>query len=116
MILAITPAAPDVNNNPMALGVTIIKAKAKTRTGPVGPVGPVNTAATTHLTVLLAAKAADQKAIMEAMSPDNKALVRPATVMKIHLAPISQVEVPAISDAIRQAIKVTMVTATVAET
>jgi hypothetical protein len=111
--LAITPVATDVNHNPMALEVMITKVKAKTRTGPVGL---VNTAVTTHLTVLLAARVADCKAVMEAMFLDNKAMVRPAAVSKIPLAPISQVEPRAISDAIRQAIKVTMMTATAAAT
>jgi hypothetical protein len=51
-ILAVTTAAPEVNNNLMALEATI----PKTLTGPAAL---VNTALTTHLTVLLAAKVAD---------------------------------------------------------
>lgn len=51
-ILAVTTAAPEVNNNLMAPEATI----PKTLTGPAAL---VNTALTTHLTVLLAAKAED---------------------------------------------------------
>lgn len=50
------------------------------------------------------------------MPPDNKALAGPAAVLKTPMAPISQVEAPAISEAIPQAIKVTMMTATGAAT